>query len=165
MKHIGTILFFILGIAAISSCSTSSTIFVNGVPGEEIYTTKGEQLGVVPDNGRLELKLPEERYYALLLSKNPETGLVVPFGLDYKSKSSKGARILSATGFCVLAVGGLPLLAVDGEEEIGPAAVAGTVMMAGGAVLGGTLNKRLGQAAYEYQFRLLKEQRTNSEPE
>lgn len=167
MRHvIERLIWCVAFILTLSSCASSSQFVINGNPGEQIYTPEGKQLGTVPNSGQLELKM--ESYDAFLLSRNPQTGQVVPFGLDYKFKSGRTKHTVTKIG-CTLfwggvsasMLGGLGILLVGESSTMSMIAGAGLIGMGSSVFL---MMPSLGRNSMdEYQFEFLKQQRTNSD--
>lgn len=150
------------------SCSTTEKFYVSGTPNTKIYTPAHKHVGTIGSNGTAKIELSSDHYYAFLLSKGAESDIYIPFALDYKHKSRIGDEVLTWTGLPMFIGGGATMLAgallTAADSDVGLSVVAGggAGMLAGG-LLCGPAAQRLAQTSYEYQFKYLNNQSTNSD--
>lgn len=174
-KLIIFLLIIVAGIC-ITSCSTSTKVTFSGQPGTQIYTPEGALIGAIPFSGELRTEIKDQNYYAIMLSKNPTTGEVIPFGMDYKHKSHLSSHFLEGlgytvawTGLSVTAVGSaITIMAACNDDEdielLGGIITAGGVGLGlGGISFGAPAEAKNKQAAYRYSFQYLPNQRTNED--
>lgn len=89
-------LFFLMSLfaATLSSCSSSQTITVQGIPGTVITNPSNKQLAVIDHSGQAQIKLKrKEGYYHYLQAQAPGSYLQVPFALDYKNRKGTIGKI------------------------------------------------------------------------
>ncbi len=85
-QYLIIILFMGMFAAVFSSCSSSQTITVTGIPGTIISNPSNKQLAVIQQSGEAKIKLKrKEGYYHYLQAQAPGSYLQVPFALDYKN--------------------------------------------------------------------------------
>lgn len=170
MKAIKLIFCVIAGLLAISlsSCSSSQTFTVQGVPGTIITSSTNQQLAVVDNTGRTQIKLSRKSgYHHFLQAQVPGSNLQVPFALDYKNHSRAAKRGLLKTGEYTLLVAsiGCSVGAVAGllAGEDGP--VLGYLLIGalGGALGGMGLDFANSLDAIDCDYDYLKQQSTNSD--
>lgn len=171
MKKTSFIIIAILGLMTmfLSSCSSSQTFIVQGVPGTVITNPQNQQIAVLDNSGQTKIKMKRSHgYYHYLQAQAPGSGILVPFALDYRNHSRAAGRDLqTAVGYSILGVGvacgaGAAAMALGGDfEESG-----GTFLGAGlGALLVGGIVT--GNAAckdgidYDYDYKKI--QATNSD--
>lgn len=77
----------LLVLLTLASCKT---VKFSGKPGTEIYNEHYEKVGEVDYSGYAEVKMPRASNQEphLLLSKNPETGVLIPFAVNLNPKYS-----------------------------------------------------------------------------
>lgn len=147
-----------------SSCSTTEKFQVAGTPSTEIYTPSYQKVGTIGADGKANIELTSDAYYAYLLSKAPGTEIYIPFALDYDKKNRVGLQLVEAAG-CVMTLGGL-VIAITGSctLEDGPALLAfgGTATVAGIAMWAGA-HKKLSQKAYKHKFKYVENQQINDD--
>ncbi len=128
MKYIKLLSTMLLVTVLSVSCTTTEKFIVHATPGTEIYAPymTDRPLGVVPQSGELKVEISSDMYCAFMLSKEPNSKLMVPFGL-----STKGTSNFSEDG--AIAMGWLlpPII---------------------GACYGIPMSMRASQVSYEYQF-------------
>lgn len=111
MKKINIFLLIALGIflVSLSSCSSSQTFMVQGVPGTVISSPTNQRLAVLDNMGQAQIKTKrKEGYYHYLQAQVPGSNLQVPFALDYKNNSRAAQRGACAFGeytFMVASIG------------------------------------------------------------
>lgn len=110
-KHLFIFLFMGLFSATLSSCSSSQTFTVQGIPGTVITNPSNKQLAVIDHSGQAKIKLKrKEGYYHYLQAQAPGSYLQVPFALDYKDRKGTigkvgcGLGLLSSTALIVEAL-------------------------------------------------------------
>jgi len=120
------------------SCKTSETITVRATPGTKIYSPDNIEApkGEVPQSGKLKIKLPMKGYYGYLIAQNPQSNLMVPFGLDYKHTHQTSNTVISALGPLggSIAITAGALLVNDAPTESVGAIAAGGALMAAGII-------------------------------
>ena len=88
-QYLIIILFMGMFAAVFSSCSSSQTITVTGIPGTIISNPSNKQLAVIQQSGEAKIKLKrKEGYYHYLQAQAPGSYLQVPFALDYKNRKA-----------------------------------------------------------------------------
>lgn len=146
-------------------CSTTEKINVSARPGTEIYIPGKAGCHYVPESGKLKIELSSDGYYGYLLSKEPGSNMLVPFGIDCKNNSHTGTQValgcsyaLALSGLTSTAIGIVALCTGD-EESSTPFFIAG----AGGLLVGGlgglATEKRVNQTAFKYKFSYFKNQK------
>lgn len=86
------IIYLLVAASLLCSCTLKQTVVVNGVPGTTIYDCNNNNLGTISTNGRLEMKISENKYHAFLFAATPD-GKVIPFGLEYKENRRAAKKI------------------------------------------------------------------------
>lgn len=147
------------------SCSTTEKFYVSGTPNTQIYTPAHKHVGTIGPNGTAKIELSSDHYYAFLLSKDAGSDTYIPFALDYINKNRAGEETLYATLIYMSALtAGCAIAATADNANVGIILGAG---VGGPAILGGTAygiaSARSGQTSYEYQFKYLNNQSTNSD--
>ena len=161
----------IMVVALLTSCSTTEKFIVSGIPNTKIYTPTYEHVGTVGSDGTTQIELTSNHYYAFLLSKDAESDAYIPFALDYKYKNRAGTQFLKWTGIGIGAVGlyselmGAIFIAVDPDmEDVSISMAAGGLAATlAGLSFGVPAASRMDQTSYEYQFKYLNNQSTNSD--
>ena len=160
----------IMVVALLMSCSTTEKFLVSGTPNTKIYTPAYEHVGTVGSDGTAQIELTSDYYYAYLLSKDADSDAYIPFALDYKYKSRAGAQFLKWTGISITATGlyvelmGAIMYGAGLEEDVTmPMVAGGAVGALAGMSFGWPASERMDQTAYEYQFKYLSKQSTNSD--
>jgi hypothetical protein len=125
-------LFLILFFLMLTSCRTyEEKITINGTPNTEIFTPDKEKLGVIPNSGKLNLKLDGDTYFAYLFSKDAYSDTYVPFALDFKEHNYSGCRVLEGAMITGAVIGtgamlvGAASLIITGDETIAATAIGG----------------------------------------
>lgn len=145
-------------------CSTTEKINVSARPGTEIHIPGKAGCHYVPESGKLKIELSSDGYYGYLLSKEPGSNMLVPFGIDCKNNRHIGTQvafgcssILTLAGLTSTAIGIVALCTGD-EESSTPFFIAG-----GGAVVGAlglaATESRMKQTAYDHEFSYFKNQK------
>ena len=167
MKRITSIIMIVLGITVVSlsSCSSSQTFTVQGVPGTFITNPQGQQIAVIDNSGQAKVELKRKGgYMHYLQAQTPGSNLQVPFALDYKNNSSRAVRrgagqTIMIAG-AIVELGGCLALVLGGDA----ATTAGAAMVGGGAAFAG-LGFGMGAANtpinYDYDYQ--KTQKTNND--
>lgn len=172
MKHIIFKFILLAGTTfALFSCTTSQTLTIEGQPGTEILTPGLKNLGTIGSNHKVNIKIPSDDYYAFLLARSNGSKELVPFALDYRNKTYRGARAQLAIGMGLGVVGLAPMLtgtimlcADKDVEETGVAMLlGGTGAALAGCAIGGPASARLNQTQYQYQYKYLSSQSTNED--
>jgi len=176
MKNVINIFICALVIGLASSCSSTHKIVVAGTPNTQIYSPTGERLAAIDNSGKTEIDLTADAYYSYLLSQTPGSNEYVPFALDYKNYSYTGAKTAKYTGYGVSAVGaGAALIGAiamigagsngdeDSTDSFGLISGVGGGVALLGCAIGLPADSRLDQTSYKYQFKYLKDQRTNND--
>lgn len=91
------IIYLLVAASLFCSCTLKQTVVVNGVPGTTIYDCKNNNLGTISTDGRLEMKISENKYHAFLFAATPD-GKVIPFGLEYKENRRIGKKMTMIFG-------------------------------------------------------------------
>lgn len=111
MKKINIYVLVVLGILLVtfSSCSSSQTFMVQGVPGTVISSPTNQRIAVLDNMGQAQIKTKrKEGYYHYLQAQVPGSNIQVPFALDYKNHSRAAQRGACAFGeytFLVASIG------------------------------------------------------------
>lgn len=165
-----------MGLSALllASCSTQEKLSISAKPGTRLYSPDrpASLFATVPENGKVELRLPSDAYYGYFLAQEPGSDLVVPFGLDYKNTSVSGSQAAKYTGYTVSAIGvggtligAIAMLAANSNEDEDNTSLFGLVTGASagvagvGAAVGMTAGARSEQLSYEYAFTYLSGQK------
>ena len=145
------------------SCSTTEKFYVSGTPNTKIYTPAHKHVGTIGPNGTAKIELSSNHYYAFLLSKDAGSDTYIPFALDYINKNRAGEETLYATliYMSALTAGCAIAATADNVGIILGAGVGGPTILGGTAY--GIASARSGQTSYEYQFKYLNNQSTNSD--
>lgn len=173
MKKINIFLLIALGIflVTLSSCSSSQTFMVQGVPGTVISSPTNQRLAVLDNMGQAQIKTKrKEGYYHYLQAQVPGSNLQVPFALDYKNNSRAAKRgLCKGVGYTVAGAGWLACMvgliggAAAGENSdtapFGYAALGGLGAMGLGWLITLPGNGDAIESDYDYQ----KDQVTNSD--
>ena len=167
MKHIKYLVLVLLGVTAVSlsSCSTSQTFTVQGVPGTIITNPQGQQVAVIDNSAQAKIELKRKGgYMHYLQAQTPGSNIQVPFALDYRNNSSRAVRrgagqTIMIAG-AIVELGGALALLLGGDA----ATTLGAAMAGGGAALVG-LGFGMGAANspinYDYDYQ--KTQKTNND--
>lgn len=176
MKHI--IKSITAGLLAISvcACSTTQKITINGTSGSRIYTPSGDNLGTIPESGKLKVALSDGYYYPYLLSQPQGADYKMPFALNFEHCNHTGTKISRGVGYgltmigCgVTLVGAGCMIAAAASDDEDNTTLFGTITGIGagvagvGAAIGAPAGSRLEQVTYEYKFKYLKNQYTNDD--
>lgn len=174
MKKTYFYLLIIIGtfLVTLSSCSTSQTFMVQGVPGTVISSPTNQRLAVLDNMGQAQIKTKrKEGYYHYLQAQVPGSNLQVPFALDYNNHSRAtgrsaevlgGSFLLSAGIFgCVYA--GIVALAGDFAEVGGGIATGAGLggLLIGGIIMADGNSKDNAGINHDYDYQKL--QSTNSD--
>lgn len=99
------VLLLLIPLISLASCSSTKKITVYGTPGTELYgptnwtkddsntntvmTSSGfySKVGAIGPSGKTKVALNGDAYIAFLLAKEPNSDMVVPFGLNYSNKN------------------------------------------------------------------------------
>lgn len=145
-----------------SSCSTSQTFTVQGVPGTVITTPQNQQVAVVDNSGQAKIELKRKGgYLHYLQAQTPGSNLMVPFALNYNDNHSRS--IQRGTAQSIMLVGGLVELG-GALALIGGTSTVSIIMVGGGAAFAG-IGFLLGAAnnPIDYDYDYQKEQSTNND--
>lgn len=154
----------------LSSCSSSQTFIVQGVPGTVITNPQNQQIAVLDNSGQTKIKMKRSQgYYHYLQAQAPGSGFRVPFALDYKNHSRATGRDLQTfAGYTILCAGAACELlaaatALGGDfEEMGGGTFVGAglgALLVGGIVAGNAEVKD----GIDYDYDYKKIQATNSD--
>jgi hypothetical protein len=162
-------LFLILFFLMLTSCRTyKEKITINGTPNTEIFTPDKEKLGVIPNSGKLNLKLDGDKYFAYLFSKDVSSDTYVPFALDFKEHNYSGCRVLEGAmgsiaflSSVAALVGGVAVM--TGSEEFAPVGCVGGGLALVSACVGIGATTRKNTTSHKYNFRYLKNQYINND--
>lgn len=135
-------LLIVIGIfvVTLSSCSSSQTFMVQGIPGTIIANPQNQQVAVIDNSGKASIKMKRKQGYThYLQAQAPGSNILVPFALDYKNHSRATGRDLEVFGgYWIMGMGAIAGLAAGAMALGGDFADAG-----GGAFLGGGLGALL----------------------
>ena len=152
-----------------SSCSTTEKFQVAGTPSTEIYTPSYQKVGTIGADGKANIELTSDAYYAYLLSKAPGTEIYIPFALDYDKKNRVGLQFLEGAGATIAFPGTILALtgavfALTGDTDTGgPLAGIGGAATVVGCVMGMPANSKLSQKAYKHKFKYVETQQINDD--
>ncbi len=162
------IIYTILIILSISSCSTYTTLMITGEPGTEIADGNKKHLGSIDQTGELEIKIENDTYYPYLLSKSPNSNLYVPFALEFKENTIRYYLETASVGLGVgLALGGLTTILCGGiatsddYDAFASYGLVGAIMSFG--ALAFTSPEAIVNDGVDYCYSYLKEQSTNND--
>lgn len=151
------------------SCSTTEKFLVSGVPNTEIYTPSYKQVGTIGSDGKANIELESDHYYAFLLSKSPDSEKYTPFALDCEDRDCRKEKSLNALGLSMVIGGGtcemligLPMAAAGSAAAVPLVLGGGAVALAGLPVWVPQFSK-LEQTTYKYQFKYAEQQKINSD--
>lgn len=167
MKKHFTFLGFLLGIliTTLSSCSTTQTFTVRGVPGT-VISKDNMQIAVIDPSGQAQIMTNRiNGYEPFYLAKAPNSNLQVPFALDYKNHNrNAGENVAMGIAFPAEFVG-LLMCIVGGATGNTSLLLAGLVPVSLSVALAiGYLSR--GAAAKDemnFQYDYLKIQTTNND--
>lgn len=173
MKKHFTFLGFLLGIliTTLSSCSTTQTFTVRGVPGT-VISKDNMQIAVIDPSGQAQITLQRKNGYEhFLLAQAPNSNVQIPFALDYKNHNRTATSnicIALSVPIYVATLAGLMMCLVSGtDEELGKT---GALIAVPGLLLGlplimyaerETINKDYARINYDYDY--IKVQTTNND--
>lgn len=152
----------------LTSCSTTTKITVYGESGTKIWTPSFRELACIDSSGKVDITIPDDNYYAFLLSFKPGTSNVIPFALDYKNKYYLGARVAKVVGMglggfgSILELSGIVAVALAPETFPG-FFFSGLGLSAAGLSLGIPGDFRSKQTNHEYSYQYLPAQKTNQD--
>ena len=153
-----------------ASCSTTEKFCIYGKPGTEIYYPEvSKAAGTIPSAGKLQLEVPSDDFYGIMLARYPGREYKVPFGLNFKGASHTGAKIgvglgytLEGAGMVSMFTGLIVLIAGSAGDDV---AVMGGLLTAGGAAVTGVgaaigipSDSRLDQLSFRYNYTYSKSQ-------
>lgn len=161
----------VVSVALLSaSCSTTEKFCIYGKPGTEIYYPEvSKAAGTIPSAGKLQLEVPSDDFYGIMLARYPGREYKVPFGLNFKGASHTGAKIgvglgytLEGAGMVSMFTGLIVLIAGSAGDDV---AVMGGLLTAGGAAVTGVgaaigipSDSRLDQLSFRYNYTYSKSQ-------
>lgn len=160
-----------LAVMMLASCSTTEKVTIHAKPGTRIYSPDRPDnvFATIPDNGKVELKLPSDAYYGYFIAQEPGQQLLVPFGLDYKNTSISGSQSakylgigLAGVGITACLTGGIALAAQGDDDDMSTtlaivAGAGGGMALVGTGILG-PAEARSRQLSYEYAFTYQRDQ-------
>lgn len=172
MKNIKFILFLLVTLLSttLTSCSSSQSFIVQGVPGTMITNPQNQQIAIIDNSGQAKIKMKRKQGYThYLQTLTPGSNILVPFALDYKDHSRATGRDLEtwAGGFimglgtvCGLTAG---LMALGGDfSEAGGGAFLGAGL--GGLLVGGIImGDGMSKDGIDYDYDYKKIQTTNAD--
>ena len=172
MKKTNFIIIAILGLMTmfLSSCSSSQTFIVQGVPGTVITNPQNQQIAVLDNSGQTKIKMKRSHgYYHYLQAQAPGSGILVPFALDYRNHSRAAGRDLQTfAGGLIMGAGALceivaAAMAIGGDfEDLGGGTFLGAGL--GGLLVGGIVTgNAAGKDGIDYDYDYKKIQATNSD--
>lgn len=134
-----------LVLLALTSCETQKVVF-SGRPGTEIYNTENRyKVGKIDNSGSATVELNYNDYARLMLSKDPESGSLIPFALNMNPKRGiKDDRnfgyLFCTIGYIFAASGVIGGIALNLPELIAPCLGGGALYLAVG-YLGGKFHQ------------------------
>lgn len=170
MKTIFRITCLLIISMALFSCTTSQSFVVSERPGTDIFSPQLKQLATIGSDGKAEVKLTCDHYYAYLFSRDAGADAYIPFALEVKRHNYAGSNFMEGMS-ATLAVAGLGamipsviILCTNSESSVG-----GMLTAAGGgltlaaSVTGMVYNRRLEQDMYSHRIKYLPNQTTNQD--
>ncbi|MGN0032376.1 MAG: hypothetical protein ACI358_01140 [Candidatus Limimorpha sp.] len=126
-----------------------------------------ERLATIGNDGKAQIKLSSDNYYAYLMSHQPNTQLFVPFALDYKYKSYIGVHILENLGLtmaiagCTTACVGLIIMLIEGGGAGDIVSACGFLGAPAGLAISLLAGRKPGINPYIYSYKYLSHHNTN----
>lgn len=168
MKNYNIVLIALVACFLMTGCHTVSKFVVKAPADTELYLSQEKTAYVtVPNTGSSTIKVNDYVYYGYMVARDKQSGLMVPFGLDFKHKIYGGDETLEAVGWTLAAIGvageivGLVTICCDSESEsnFGVIATSGGIGVAAiGAFSGGVGSSRRTQLSHKYKFAYVKTQ-------
>lgn len=163
MKKYFYILCTLFAVIALSGCKANEHFEVKAGPDQTIYFPNNLNYQIKTDT---KLDVPSEFYLGYMVAKDRNTGLDVPFGIDFKKKSRGGTKAAVGVGWTLLSAGtvgvlsGLMATAVGAPDDVtvGFVGAGAGLALVSMTCLGPMQN--MGKLAYKYQFTYLPEQHT-----
>lgn len=157
----------------VQSCSTTEKFTVK-TNGYEKVSLPGNISGATVDyaGDKADVVVPSKAYLGYMLQTDKNTGLEVPFGIDFKKKSRAGEKMCEGVGIACYSIGlvgfisGLAIAcaAESNDNDLlytGLGMYGGGCAIAGiGAGIGGPASAKLKQISHKYQFEYLPVQNT-----
>lgn len=84
----------LLVLLTLASCKTTQKVMFSARPGTEIYNTDYEKVGEVDYSGSAKVKFSNDDVARFMLSKNPESGTLIPFATNMNPKFSYGKVLM-----------------------------------------------------------------------
>ena len=147
-----------------SSCAAYKyqTLRVSAAPGTVISTPSGDMTWVVTENGKADVKLSRDAYYAYLWARPSGADVPVPFALDYTDRRYMELDVAEYVGggFAIPGAFGCILGSVSfmaGDEDLGKASlIIGAPLCLAGAGIGasGSILKSRTQMKYHFEYHL-----------
>lgn len=172
MNNIKFILFILVTLLSttLTSCSSSQSFFVQGVPGTIIANPQNQQIAVIDNSGQTKIKMKRKQGYThYLQALTPGSNILVPFALDYKNHSRATGRDLEAWGGAfIMALGAgsgmvAGAMALGGDfSDAGGGAFLGAGL--GGLLVGGIMmGDGMSKDGIDYDYDYKKIQTTNAD--
>lgn len=146
-----------------TGCTTTEKFTIKSPAQTKIYKPDDvtTPLVTIPASGQAETEIPSNMYCGYVFVENPDSGVKVPVGLDYKNVGHGGTKLAQNVGIGVTGIGSIILLsgalaeALAGED----AGNTGLIMVGAGAAVTGIgfgigfpADCRMKQTAYDYNF-------------
>lgn len=165
-KHI-IILSFLFGIfaAVLSSCSTTQTFTVQGIPGT-VISKNNKQMAVIDQTGQAQLTLDRKNGYEhFFLAQTPGSNIQVPFALDYNNNNRNAVENIAMVVSFPMEIAGLGVFAVGAASENKSLMLTGLIPLSFSVGIATAYLSRAGAAQNDmnFQYDYLETQSTNND--
>lgn len=166
MKKIGVKTVILLVMLMVSSgCSVPKSSFVVSVP-SGTHISRGTRI----NSNEIKVTTDADEYVGLLVATDSDSGLRIPFGVDYKRKVYHNDDVKAGVGMAmafvggISTIGGVALRAADGKESDDVAfcmILPGLGVLAGGGALASVGFKQMNLLSHDYHYTYEPVQRVN----
>lgn len=160
------LLFVVVLLSLMTSCSTTEKFTVNVPAGTKIYAPyDNTPCGIADGSNKVNVVVPSDMYCGFVLAQPDGSNVKIPLGINYKHNRHNGTRAalytggtLTSIGTGVTLIGAIALIAASSNGDDDVASTFGAMAGAGGAAagigvaIGMPAQSRLRQTAYDYNF-------------